>query len=589
MASTKPPKPSQMFVEVSPEPPEPRLRGPLRGLNPNINILPNSVQGTVEDEGDDDDNDENVAPIPNKHTTRASRGNSKAVSYDMKYHPMDVVTRPNSAAVRRRSKSVSFAGSDDNEGEAESSDGDVSSQSSPQESDGTSAESSKDENDNRPRPTQTVLGRRTPDPCASRHSARRAARKPVIYSTKHHPQDYDLPGFRSRAIVVLDDSESEAAPSEPAQSPKQPKKRKAATLDDEARGEGDTIAVKDGPRRPHKKLKSLNDTRPGRAKKRKPGRPTKAKPQVVKRAKRAEMEIDNLVEMAIRGSQPAEATELSSDNGSDEEEEHLDAAEQESAQDNYQHLLTACTQISNLLDVDDSGVVIDDTTAEVDGPSTATIDTTATLNAESETAATSCQDEIEELLHLPTYIKDRLALDIDPRAPISASVVVRMMFGGQGAGSLSDLVIEKPYLHYPLAMKKLTQDSMAAKKLTQESIVADSENEEDDLELEQEDPDADPVFKQDDPYETNTPVSNEFEEGMAGMESPQVRSSDPIHYMDEVDDEPERRPQMNRDDGSEELRESPVLDESQEEDEEEEGEEEEAEVAESENENEGSD
>ncbi|WPB02836.1 uncharacterized protein RHO25_007472 [Cercospora beticola] len=72
-------RPTQERIEFSPDPPSPRLPGALRGLNPDKYIINNSVKHTVES-ADGDDNG-TKSPPSTKHTTRASRGLGKDVSY----------------------------------------------------------------------------------------------------------------------------------------------------------------------------------------------------------------------------------------------------------------------------------------------------------------------------------------------------------------------------------------------------------------------------------------------------------------------------------------------------------------------------
>lgn len=82
MARTKAPKPTRTFVEVDSddEVEEPRLSGPLRGLNPAKDRLPNAAtQSTVKVLGDE--SDIALQPLNMKQTTRASRGNGKAILY----------------------------------------------------------------------------------------------------------------------------------------------------------------------------------------------------------------------------------------------------------------------------------------------------------------------------------------------------------------------------------------------------------------------------------------------------------------------------------------------------------------------------
>lgn len=72
MARSKPPKPSQIYVEVDEEEvQEPRLLGPLRGLDPEKDIVKTAVP-TIADSEHGPDLDVLVNPV--KRATRASRG-----------------------------------------------------------------------------------------------------------------------------------------------------------------------------------------------------------------------------------------------------------------------------------------------------------------------------------------------------------------------------------------------------------------------------------------------------------------------------------------------------------------------------------
>ncbi|KAI7719056.1 hypothetical protein KC353_g3288 [Hortaea werneckii] len=165
-------------------------RGPLRDLDPN-NVLPTpATQPSLKVANSDDDlaiTDEDEASREPPRSTRATRSGGRKVNYDMKYHPMDEVTRPKRAAKRipascppKSSIKIDLETSDassnidldfpsgDDESELESKNSDI----------------------------ELV---RKPDPRATRHSARSEARKAVNYSRKHHPQDHGLPGFQRRA------------------------------------------------------------------------------------------------------------------------------------------------------------------------------------------------------------------------------------------------------------------------------------------------------------------------------------------------------------------------------------------------------
>ncbi|GAB1736572.1 hypothetical protein NU219Hw_g8200t1 [Hortaea werneckii] len=165
-------------------------RGPLRDLDPN-NILPTpATQPSLKVANGDDDlaiMDEEEASCEPPQSTRATRSGRQKVNYDMKYHPMDEVTRPKRAAKRtpascppKTSIKIDLETSD------ASSTIDLDLLSGDDESE---LESKNSDN-------ELV---REPDPRATRHSARSEARKAVNYSRKHHPQDHGLPGFQSRA------------------------------------------------------------------------------------------------------------------------------------------------------------------------------------------------------------------------------------------------------------------------------------------------------------------------------------------------------------------------------------------------------
>lgn len=216
---------------------------------------------------------------------------------DMKYHPMDRVTRPNSAATRRQSKSASLAMSeaeDEDDSATIDSDEDLSEEASHDEP----SEGSQDEAEPRSTIQAPVMEPRLPDPKASRHSAREAARKAVNYSKKYHPQDHGIPGYRHRPILTqADQEESIASPN---------LKKRLAPITDEADATEDSGDEQPEAARgkPRKKLKSLGDEPHSRTKKKRGGQraatKAKAKAKRVKksafRAKEAE-EIDDLVNM----------------------------------------------------------------------------------------------------------------------------------------------------------------------------------------------------------------------------------------------------------------------------------------------------
>lgn len=168
-------------------------RGPLRGLNLNNVLWDPQTQASVEI-SDDENGDEKAPNVTQQpvHSTRASRYGRAAVNYDMKYHPMDEVTRPKRAAKRRSgSRSVSTSAKRDLQ-------------------DDTSEESEASEaKDARSEPESETDGQfdigdllatqRVPDPKATRRSGRSEAHKAVNYSRKYHPQDYGVPGYQHKA------------------------------------------------------------------------------------------------------------------------------------------------------------------------------------------------------------------------------------------------------------------------------------------------------------------------------------------------------------------------------------------------------
>ncbi|KAI7284758.1 hypothetical protein KC345_g2058 [Hortaea werneckii] len=177
---------SQRHVEDAPV----ARRGPLRGLDPN-NVLPTPATQPSPKVADSDDDlaimDEKEASCEPLRSTRAARSGRKQVNYDMKYHPMDEVTRPKRVAKRTPASCLPKTTIKiDLESSDESSDIDLDLLSGEDE---TELESDNKENE----------FAREPDPRVTRHSARSEAQKPVNYSRKHHPQDHGLPGFQRRA------------------------------------------------------------------------------------------------------------------------------------------------------------------------------------------------------------------------------------------------------------------------------------------------------------------------------------------------------------------------------------------------------
>ncbi|KAF2208934.1 hypothetical protein CERZMDRAFT_87333 [Cercospora zeae-maydis SCOH1-5] len=467
MAGKKRFKPTHERIEVTPRPVSPILPGPLRGLNPGKYLIRDDVQHPVEpaNDGDDGDDGNSVTNPPlTKHATRASRGLGKDVSYDMKYHPMDRVTRPNSAATRRQSKSASLAMSEpeDDSSVTMNTDEDLSGDSSHDDL----SENSQNEDDSGTRLQPIMIQPRRPDPKACRHSARDAARKPINYSKKYHPQDHGIPGYRSRPIFTQSNQEDSVALTNS-------KKRAPLSSDEIDADEDDEIVPTHTARsQPRKKLKSLSNEPPLRIKKKRSRQATaKAKHKAASKsamsAKRNK-EIDALVDMAIAGSKATETINFPSNHDSDDE------SSPELADDGYDGsmpdlprmlsredstagmphpLLEACTQVSNLPDTDASDTVANEETVESRDSSLATIDTSATTN-ESPTPATTCHganhgDEVP--FPLPKYVVDLVRLELGPHAAMTSTAVVRTMFDGPSTGTLPKLAIWKPYLEYPLS------------------------------------------------------------------------------------------------------------------------------------------
>ncbi|PPJ56895.1 hypothetical protein CBER1_02275 [Cercospora berteroae] len=491
-------RPTQERVEVSPDPPSPRLPGALRGLNPDKYIIDNNVKHTVES-ADDDDNG-TKSPPSTKHTTRASRGLGKDVSYDMKYHPMDRVTRSNSAATRRQSKSASLAMSgaedddDDDDSATINSDEDLSEGISHDER----SENSQDEAGPRS-PIQTlVMEPRQPDPKASRHSAREAARKAVNYSKKYHPQDHGIPGYRHRPILTQADQEDLIASTNL-------KKRALPDSDDVDADEdsGDAQAeVSKG--KPRKKLKSLGDEPPSRTKKKRGGQraATKAKPKAKPanksafRAKEAK-EIEALVDMAITTTEVVEPITISSNDDSDSESTPGLAADgyddpmpnlpgmlsREDSRDTANmpdKLLTACTQVSNLPDTDQSRMAVDDEPADSYDSSLVTVDTSATLTHEVATPATTFHatpGNAAVPFPLPTYVEDQVRLKIGSQSPITITAVVRTLFEQPHSATDATLVVQKPYLEHPVTCTPKAREDPARSPSPQDTTWSTDDEE----------------------------------------------------------------------------------------------------------------
>lgn len=164
---------------------------------------------------------------------------------------------------------------------------------------------------------RVVLTPRTPHPRSVRHSSRSEARKPVLYSTKHHPQDYGLPGYSHRAIVI-DDSHATSSqkirerhmppastqqPRECRLTPPPPQQQQHNKPQEELDCSPDEIPARP-PRKAHKKLKSLgrdhSSSAPAACDKR--DQPVK-KAKIRKRAVCDSSDLESLVDAVIAGSQ----------------------------------------------------------------------------------------------------------------------------------------------------------------------------------------------------------------------------------------------------------------------------------------------
>lgn len=164
---------------------------------------------------------------------------------------MDEVTRPKRAARYRRSTSTIQGDEAETDEESLPSSARQSDASDESGQDASSGEDSRE-----------VI--REPDPKATRHSTRPSKAKTVNYSTKHHPQDYRLPGFQHKARMQKESLKrarrSRSSPLTSAQSPldainvTNEEDADAENLDHEATGGETTIEA------------PTNDAEPDRAK-----------------------------------------------------------------------------------------------------------------------------------------------------------------------------------------------------------------------------------------------------------------------------------------------------------------------------------
>ncbi|KAK4494590.1 hypothetical protein PRZ48_013946 [Zasmidium cellare] len=290
------------------------------------NLVAEDPEESIEQEQDEATDQQPAS----RRSLRQSKSEAAPI-YDMKYHPMDVVTRPNRApTIRHRSKSVSFALDDDYNSDESS---ELSSAPS-DEDDGSSGDEESEEEDVDTTHRRMIATPRTPDPRAVRHSARSEARKPINYSKKFHPQDYGLPGYKHRAQPQM---QFVAHPQVHIFSSASPKKRKHLLPTPEDDGQIDLVGDYDEAlaeeeeeredRRPRKKLRTidLNIASSPRVTK------TKAKSAKQMPAIPDSDELEDLVDVAMIGSQPPSRRQLDtmSEDNIDEVDEVLDSIKQD--------------------------------------------------------------------------------------------------------------------------------------------------------------------------------------------------------------------------------------------------------------------
>ncbi|KAK5121472.1 hypothetical protein LTR85_005305 [Meristemomyces frigidus] len=325
--SRKAPKPTQEWVEVDSDEEEnalaPPKRGVLRGLDPNNVLATPSTRSTVEisdsDKEDDESDENNVRRTQQPaHSTRASRHGKADVNYDMKYHPMDEVTRPKRTANRRsgsRSKSASMKPDLDQE---------TSDESEPSSAPDGGAEEADEIEDDDVEVDAHVPTTRAPDLRASRHSARSEAQKAVNYSRSHHPQDYGLPGYQHKAKQSRDSSVRKK--------PNTSYKRKSIAedgdnndRDEEEEGNPKTHV------KPRKKLKSLSSSSPTTIKSKAKSAKSRRKHTEAEELKTFDTdELTELVEELCKDA-PSGRPLAQAEDGSNDEEEDADSWSKDSA------------------------------------------------------------------------------------------------------------------------------------------------------------------------------------------------------------------------------------------------------------------
>lgn len=257
----KGPKPSVEIVEISSVADEDEAvtgRGALRGLSQKL-ILPEcSTEASVEATNAGDEAE--VKPSqPSTRSTRGSRYGRADVNYDMKYHPMDEVTRPLRAA-KRRSGGRSVSESLTHEDGVTSDESEPPSPMSGSESDEDDADDDEDEESAALMSTQ-----RAKDPKATRTSTRAAAKKPVDYSRFHHPQDRWLLGRKHRnENLVPTDRDLDSLPTKRSRKHERSEYSDEVTDNDVPGAEGREVSAVYS--KPRKKLRSTGSSSPAKSK-----------------------------------------------------------------------------------------------------------------------------------------------------------------------------------------------------------------------------------------------------------------------------------------------------------------------------------
>lgn len=168
------------------------FKGIANGLSAWNVLGDGTVRETVERDKDEG-GELSARPAGTKRQTRSSFGNNPTpadFSYDMKWHPMDLVTRPVQAARR------GLAPAHNRKGPREMSRGSTSTLGGDEDRQGDKRGTGRS-----PKP------RRGADPKATRASKRKAAGNYVDYSRKHHPIDDYLRKQRNRASSTANDAE----------------------------------------------------------------------------------------------------------------------------------------------------------------------------------------------------------------------------------------------------------------------------------------------------------------------------------------------------------------------------------------------